>query len=238
MRRRLGVIPVAASLVLVFLGSSRAAPLRNHRAVPLRNHRSSCTVPQPIGVLASVSGANWSPNFPLGTETTESQALALATTRVFVPSVSVASDATLTHAWVGSVSPAQGMLPKEEVIQVAFSYSSGVVVTYRPWQYGAHAAPFSEAQIAQYMRDHVVAEQAQGSKNYFDAVRGIPVIVSPQDCPQDPPGGGPGDLDFHLGTALSNAVEVMVIGRLPSADLEAVAASVIAKWQAANDAAA
>jgi hypothetical protein len=182
---------------------------------------------------AGNSGANWSPNVPPvshAQETTLDQAVSQAGYPFFRATVALASDDSVSHVWLGTQEAGEGMLPKQDQREVAISYSSGVVVSYIPWQYGPSAPPFSEGQVAR----HDKAAEAHSPRGLMTAssIRGVPALILATNFEgQD----NPGSIELHLGTSNEDAVEVVVYGRYPSVDLMNVAASIVEQWEHANE---
>ncbi len=223
--RRVTVSLLAACLALVVAGVGFLDHVRGPSSLAQRGSGDG-------GILSDDVDAGWKPQttpFQIGggQEATEAQALAQATSEIDLPALPVAADSSLTHAWWISIPPTDGLLPTVPRTSVAFAYQSGVQIIYDPWQYGA-TATFSQTQNRAYFQ--VQSSQLPGIIS-VDTVAGIPVGVIPSNAGG---AGGPGSIEFELGTQPSDAVQITVLGRLSTAELEAVAASIIGTWEAAH----
>jgi hypothetical protein len=226
----------ALTVVLACLGTAllMTSPLPSNVFFEGRTHVAH-TTKHAAGLpltLGENIGSDWSPYtdpLSLGHETTINQARSRAGYPVYAPNVPLASDEILAYTWVGTEAPDAELLPNRELTTIALSYSSGLLVTYIPWQYGPAAPPFSQAQNAAYYE--ATTSQTPSGMMQTDLIEGIPVrVIFRNFRGQD----NPGSVKFELGTSNEDAITVTVQGRHSTSDLESVASSIIAQWQEAS----
>ncbi len=183
------------------------------RTSPEANHASQA----PIGF-----GGTWSSDVaPFGEEASLADAQAEAGYELFRPDAALASDASLSHVWVGTEEPGgEDMLPNYPQTKVALAYSSGIQVTVVPWVYGVNVPPFSQKSNAE---SYEIAASQHG---YYSTltIEGIPVLT---EAAGDT---GSGWIEFNLGTENADALTIAVIGNRDASDLESVAESIIKQW--------
>lgn len=229
--RRARPLAVGAVAALMVLGGLTLRAL-GHVAGASQSARG---IQPGLGFGLGNSGSQWNPDvsqMPAGQETTLSQAEAQAGPPVYTPNVPLASDGSVSHVWVATVDPSDGMLPTYPRTAIGIAYSSGIQVMFVPNQYTPNAAPFSQAQAAASYQELAaeISSQTPGGMT-TGTIQGIPVQIIPQDVQGQ---GNPGSVHFALGTSNLDSQGVTVLGRFGTADLEAVASSIIAQWQQAN----
>jgi hypothetical protein len=174
-------------------------------------------------------GGSWSPDTdPIGgKEVSLSVAQTESGYAIYVPSTNLASDSSLSHVWMGTEPPGGvSMLPATAQTTVALSYSTGVQVTIVPWVYGVDAPAFSQTSNEQAYK--LAASQLPTlSVDYLD---GVPVRLMSYESGADSPGW----VEFNIGTSNADALDITVLGKLSSTDLESVSRSIIDQWLAAD----
>jgi hypothetical protein len=142
------------------------------------------------------------------------------------PETALASDASITHVWLGVEAPGgKEMLPDHAQATVALAYGSGVQVTFVPWVYGIDVPPFSQRANAQ---SYEIAASQDPSLSVV-TVAGVPARILPTSGD-----GGPGSIEFNLGTSNEDALTIVVMGRLDTPSLQDVAASIISQRNASH----
>jgi len=175
------------------------------------------------------TGGFWSPDVdPIGgKEVSLSAAQSESGYPIYAPSSNLTSDSSLSHVWMGTEPPGgDSMLPTYAQTTVALSYSSGVQVTFIPWVYGVDAPTFSQTSNEQAYK----LAASQLSTISVDSLDGTPVRMMAYESGAESPGW----VEFNLGTSNADALDITVLGKLNSSDLESVSRSIIDQWLAAN----
>lgn len=229
---RMRMLVVSSSLALVIAGIAFAsAGRRDPGSTSVSEPTTRADAPAASGseqegtqgIAGAVTRGRFDPDadpWGNGREVTLAVAQAAAGYPLYLPDCAEASPASLDHVWLGVEQAGDGVtLPTVDQTEVAASYSSGILVTIVPWVYGKDAPPFSRDRNA---KDY----QIGGFTVVY--IGGIPTRH------EDAADGANGYVNFALGTTNGDALEIDVMGRVPTANLEDVAASIIKQWEAAR----